>query len=962
MTPFTDERVEKIVRAALSKPPAKRADFLDVACTGDADLRRTVEEVMVRATESRAPSGDLPPTQWPTVPYPGVGAAIPPGALRISSYKVLGVLGEGSMGVVYRAEQENPHRIVALKVLKAGGASESALARFEHEAQLLGRLQHPGIAQIFEAGAADAGYGKQPFFAMELVEGLSLGRYAEDRRLSKRQRLELLVKLCEAVHHAHQKGVIHRDLKPGNILVDGHGQPKILDFGIALATDADLPVARSDGVRNQLAGTVPYMSLEQVRGDPRELDIRTDVYALGVIGFELLTGDMPFDLQGRTIADAARIVSEREPKRLGAIDRSLRGDVETIIDKALQKDKARRYQSASDLAADIRRFLGDQPILARSPSAWYQFRKFAKRNKVLAGSVTVVVAVGIVAAAGILIGFRRAERAAHKAIRINEFLVDTLQSADPEYRGKDVTVREVLDHAAATLEHGSLTDEPDVDASVRLALGSTYLALGYLDKAGPHLNAAVETSRRLLGDRAPQTLKAQAELAQFYEDQGRYEDAEKLCLQTLETRRSVHGADHEEVIESMNQLARVYTLQGRYPEAEDVLRQSVAKARLTLGNEHRITCDGLYALGILYRTLSDDEHAEALLVEAHQSSRRLFGDEHPYTLRTAHSLALLYRKLDRFEQAESLYRQALDARKRVLGDRHSETLMSMNNLALVLKEKGNLAEAEALYRRVLDAQLATLRPDHPDTLVTMGNLAVLLKENDRLDEAEPLTRQVLEISERTLGKVHPDTLLRMNNLATLFQKQQNWSEAERLYRETLQDLRPALGNRHPQIVTVLISLASLLESNERRAEAEPLYREALDIRRQILPADHVEIADSLVRLGRLLVRRGDAGSAEPLLRECLAIRQGAFGDADWRTANTESVLGACLANLGQFDEAETLLLRSYPIIKTKWGDDNDLTRDAQKRIVGLYESWKKPHLAAEYRATDLSPDSPAALP
>ena len=316
----------------------------------------------------------------------------------IGRYRVLRLLGEGGMGAVYEAEQDQPRRLVALKVIKAAWASPEMLRRFEQESQALGRLHHPGIAQIYEAGSADAGFGVQPFFAMELIHGKPLVEYANEHKLTTRQRLELMIQVCDAVEHAHQRGIIHRDLKPGNILVDETGQPKILDFGLARATDSDAQATRQTDI-GQLLGTLAYMSPEQVLADPYALDTRTDVYALGVILYELLAGKMPYMLS-KMLHEAVRTIQEMDPAPLSSVSRIYRGDIETIVAKALEKDKNRRYASATGLAADIRRYLHDEPIVARPASTAYQLQKFARRNKALVagvGAVFVVLVLGIVA-------------------------------------------------------------------------------------------------------------------------------------------------------------------------------------------------------------------------------------------------------------------------------------------------------------------------------------------------------------------------------------------------------------------------------------------------------------------------------------------------------------------------------------------------------------------------------------
>jgi serine/threonine protein kinase/tetratricopeptide (TPR) repeat protein len=377
------KQIETLFKEAMAAPPAHRAALLSERCGGDDDLRREVEALL--AEDETA--GDF--LEEPAV---GIGDGAPAlGAPdRIGGYRVIGVLGVGGMGVVYEAQQESPRRSVALKVISALGLSQIAMRRFEHESDVLGRLRHPGIAQIYEAGTAKLDGVERPFFAMEIVRGEPITAYAENHNLSTRERLELIRRLCEAVQHAHQNGVIHRDLKPGNVLVDELGQPKILDFGIARATDSDVQTTTMRTSVGELIGTLAYMSPEQASGDPEEIDTRSDVYAIGVIAYELLTGRLPLDLGERMVHEAVRVIRDEEPQRLSRIKPRLGGDVETITAKALEKDKTRRYQTCAALAGDIERYLADQPILARPPSATYQLRKFARRNKPLVAAGAII--------------------------------------------------------------------------------------------------------------------------------------------------------------------------------------------------------------------------------------------------------------------------------------------------------------------------------------------------------------------------------------------------------------------------------------------------------------------------------------------------------------------------------------------------------------------------------------------
>ncbi|HET6201589.1 MAG TPA: protein kinase [Planctomycetota bacterium] len=405
------EREVDLFDRACDLPPAEREAFLDRECAGDPGMRTRVSRLLGRDAE---PETGL---DRPAVSALA-GSPVPPEMPeRLGGYRILGVLGRGGMGVVYLAEQESPKRSVALKVLRPGLLDRSLLRRFEHEALALGWLNHPGIAQIYEAGLAETPRGSEPFLAMEWVRGEPLTRHAERRGLSVKERLELLARVCDAVEHAHQKGVIHRDLKPGNILVDGSGQPKVLDFGVARITESDLQATTLHTRAGEIVGTLAYMSPEQLSGRPEEVDTRSDVYALGVIAYELLSGRMPHDLEGKPLPEATRVLVEREPARLSSVRGELRGDVTTIVAKSIEKEKDRRYASAGELANDLRRHLRDEPILARPSSGFYQLRKFARRNKRLTASLALAAAALLVGSGVALRQARIAEEARQLADR-----------------------------------------------------------------------------------------------------------------------------------------------------------------------------------------------------------------------------------------------------------------------------------------------------------------------------------------------------------------------------------------------------------------------------------------------------------------------------------------------------------------------------------------------------------------
>ncbi len=979
MEPERWAAIESLYQEALEREPAERSSWLRKACGHDGALLEEVESLLAHAAGKLSNPAARPDMMqlWAHIAAsPGTRADTPSDAItldsdipspapriqvtyptRIGRYRILRLLGEGGMGIVYEAEQEQPRRTVALKVIKSGLSDPKLVRRFEQEALALGRLQHPGIAQIYEANTAENGSAVQPYFAMEFIHGQPLLQYAEAHRLDTRRRLELMAKICEAVHHAHQRGIIHRDLKPSNILVDETGQPKILDFGVARAIDSDIHLTRQTDL-GQLVGTLSYMSPEQVSADPQELDTRSDVYALGVILYELLTGRLPYKISPK-LHEAVKAIREEEPTGLSTISNAYRGDIETIAGKALEKDKTRRYSSAAELAADIRRHLRDEPITARPASAIYQLQKFTRRHKAV---VMGVGAVFIVLIAGIIVSTREAARANAEAATsraISDFLQNDLlaqasaanQSRPNAKPDPDLKVRTALDRAAARIT-GKFDRQPEVEAAIRDTIGQTYMDLGLYPEARRQLERALDLQRRVLGPKSPETLKTMYRIGYTAFLQGKYPEAQTLLGNTVEIRRRVLGPDHPDTLTSMNYLATVYWAQGKYAEAERLHSQTLDIRRRVLGPEHLDTLSSMNNLAIVYWAEENYAKAEAMDVQILKILPRVLGPEHPNTLATMNNLAIVYMAEDKYAQAEALFSQALEIQRRVGGPEHPSTLNYMHNLATDYDSQGKYAQAEALNTQALEIQRRVLGPTHPNTLSTMNDLAKNYVAEGKYPQAEALLSEAIEGCRRVLGPEHPNTLISMNVLAYAFASQGKYPQAEALLSQVLETRRRVLGSQHPVVFKTVSAISTVYQQEGKYSLAEAYAGQALAAQRRALGSEDTGTMASAENLALAYQSQRKFAMAEPLAREALEFNRKKQPD-DWQRFRAESLLGASLAGQRRYGEAEPLLLEGYQgmlarkdrIDVPEWPD---LDR-AREWIVELYQAWGKRDKAAEWR-------------
>jgi serine/threonine protein kinase/tetratricopeptide (TPR) repeat protein len=919
---------ELFLGAAEITDSAQRQAWLGQECGQDLDLLARVQALLeareapesfldVLAPPAVAPQEELSQTQRSvlaaTIDEPAISER--PGTV-IGSYKLLEQIGEGGFGIVFMAEQQQPiRRKVALKVLKPGMDTRQVIARFEAERQALALMDHPNIAKVLDAGQAR---NDRPYFVMDLVRGLPITDFCDQKHLTPRERLELLVPVCQAVQHAHQKGIIHRDIKPSNVLVtlhDGVPVPKIIDFGIAKALGQQLTDKTLFTGFVQLMGTPLYMSPEQAELSGLDVDTRSDIYSLGVLLYELLTGTTPFNKSRlhaagydeilriireeeppkpstriSTLGQAATVVSSNrrsDPKRLSQL---IRGELDWIVMKCLEKDRNRRYETASALAADVQRYLHDEPVEACPPSAVYRLWKFGRRYRILLATAAgfVVLLVLATAVSTILAARAKTERdkavAAQKAAAdqaaiakaVNDFLQnDVLAQASPNKQGGRDTrpdlhleVRTALDRAAQRIS-GKFAHQPLVEASIRRTIGETYRYLGLYPAAQPHLERAL-----------------------------------KLRLQE-------QGEDDRETLQAMNSLGSLYLDQGKYAEAE------------------------------------------SLLAPCLETCRRVLGERDPDTLQAMHTLALVYGLGQRgLAQAEPLATRCLELRLQVLGEENPDTLTTMNETAEIYYDLGEHERAETLCKRALEIRLRVLGEEHPDTLRSMDSWGSMYWRDEKYADAQPLYERTLQVRRRVLGDEHPATLNSMNNLALLCGDQRQYARAEDLLTRTLKVSRRVVGAEHEETLKVMASLASIYEEQGRHDQAEPLFRRALISGRRQPGNDSVVVAQIAFRLGRSLSKQQKYVEAESFLREALKTGEAQLAD-DWKMFMIKSELGSSLLGQKKFALAEPLLTQGYEGMKERAANiprrNKGRLQEAGQRLVELYEAWGKKDKAAQWR-------------
>lgn len=751
---------------------------------------------------------------------------------RIGPFRILARIGEGGMGAVYLAEQSSPARRVAIKIMRADWQSPEAHARFDREADVLARLEHPNIARIFESGVAERSGRLTPYLAMEYVEGLPLSVYASRHQLEARALVPLLATVADAVQHAHLRGVVHRDLKPGNILVDAQGRPHILDFGIAHLTETDGMPAHHLTQTGQMIGTVQYMSPEQFLGDPRRIDGRTDVYALGVIAFELLTGEFPHRLKDASLLDAARIVTRQSPRTMSSLKRELRGDLELIVAKALAQDVSQRYASAADFAADLRRFERHQPVQARAPSWAYRAQRFARRHWLPLGAAALVLlslAAGLVASMQAATREAQArslaERRADEAQAVTAFLEQMLDAASPDQaQGQELTVRAVVDKAVS--DDSLRPENPSVRAKVDRLLGSLLIKLGDPQGALTLLDAATEAQEKAADDPV-------------------------------------------ELLHARSERAIALGLLGRADESAHEARLVFEQARAMQPPDPVLLDDAAYSLSLALYNQNQLEPAEAVIQAAWRPIAADAGEEAQSQIDLRNTLGRIYNAAGRFEESLVLRREIMDWFLRVHGPRTTQSVSVQSNYAIALSQLDRDPEAVELLQRTLPVRRELLGPDHVDVGVHEVNLATSLRLLDRFDEARPYFEHGYQVFRDTFGPEHPRTLLTEGYVADIMTRTGQVEAGLARFAQVLGRYEAAkLGHTRWALLARTDYALDLLRADQLDAAAAEFAK--ISAGRAAFAENRSVQTEIDHALGQYWLRLGDAAQAMPLLESALA--------------------------------------------------------------------------------------------
>jgi serine/threonine protein kinase/tetratricopeptide (TPR) repeat protein len=891
-----------------------------------------------------------------TGPSSQIDALERPGSM-IGHFKLGKVLGEGGFGTVYLAEQLEPvKRQVALKIIKLGMDTKNVIARFEAEKQALALMDHPGIAKVFDAGSTATG---RPYFVMELVEGVPVTQYCDQHRLSTRRRLELFSEICSAVQHAHQKGVIHRDIKPSNVLVsevDGLPVPKVIDFGIAKATSARLTEKTLFTQEAQFIGTPAYMSPEQTGISDLDVDTRSDIYSLGVLLYEMLSGSTPFDSQqllSAGFAEIQRIIREDEPpmpsskaSRLGdkldetaeyrqlrgsQLVKRLKGELDWIVMKCLEKDRSRRYETANGLARDVVRFLSNEPVTASPPSRTYRLKKLMVRNRAVFAAGTAMVLLLAAGVVGTSIGLVRAKQAEREAVseaskseQVARFLTDMLAGVGPSAaRGRDTEMLEEIlqeTHESIGVE---LADQPEVEGEIRSHLGQTYYDLGRLEQAKEQWELARDLLTEAHGEFDADVARQYSNLGLVHEALQEFKESEAAHLKALELRRQVFDGPHDDLAMNLVNIANLYVNIGRYEEAEPMLLEGLEQLRQIHGNENENVAIALNSLGNLMQHLRRYPEAGPYYEEALEIHTAVLGDDHPFVITDMFNLGWLALNTEKLEEASQRFAEVAALSRRVYTEPHPNLIIALDAQAKTDRKLERLESAETLHRESIALAEQVYGADHPSTAELVLALGETLSQMGRLDEADQQSVRAIEILETAFGPDDRVSLRARYNYAYSVYDRGDIEKAIPMLEESVAAYTAAVGREHDSTALTLSNLGRALRDIGRLDESIAPLTEALDIRLKIMGPEHMLVGVSNHDLAKANFFRGRLDEAETQLREALSNYTVSLDSAHRVFGTIQILLARIDLDQGQPEEALECLQKGRPLSLAARGADHE---------------------------------------
>ncbi|MEM7352002.1 MAG: serine/threonine-protein kinase [Acidobacteriota bacterium] len=993
MTPERWRQVQWLFDAVLSREPAERPAFLEQATADDHELRREVDSLIASLQAASRfiedPAFDIrASTESETL---AVGA-------RVGAYRVERLLGSGGVGRVYLASRADQafEKQVAIKVLKRGMDTDELVRRFVSERQILAQLEHPNIAQLLDGGATEDG---RPYLVMESVDGVSIDRWCAEQTLGVRQRLKLFLAVCDAVQFAHRNLVIHRDLKPGNILVNRAGEPKLLDFGIAkLLSPQSFPETVLPTQPGWRAMTPEYASPEQVRGEA--VTTGADVYALGVVLYELLTGRRPYEIADTTPVAIETAVCRTEPRRASKvagqamadpankvygeteahrIERQLTGDLDSILQMALEKAPDRRYATVEQLATDIERHLGGLPVSARKDTALYRAAKFIRRHRL--GVATAATVLGLLFAflATLLLKNAQITRQRDRAELVSTLLTDLFEISEPSrQRGDVVTARSLLDKGARDIE-ARLRQQPGLLGELLGTIGATYSKLGLYDEARPLLERSMTLTRESFRPDDPAVADASQRLADLHFALDDYNTAESLTRETLRLRRQRLGETHIATLESLFRLARIRHIQGEMAEAdglfaqagqlasdegldellieiqfhrgllarysdrasaEDRLREALTRAEAFWGSDHPQVALILAQLGEVEKK-NDAERAEALLARAVEILRKVYREPHPDLASTLNNQAVLAMERGRLDEAESGFREALSIQRATHAGESALEAIVLNNLASITRDRGEFERATQQFRESLAMHERVFGAGHTVTANVLNNLNFVLQKTGHLDEAEGLLRETLGTLVETLGEQHTLVAIAYNNLGQVAQKRGDPATAQQLFEQAASLFR-ALAPRDPALPGILQNLANLADRGGDGEQAKALYLEAFDILAAIGLDDGPQAATLFNNLAVSEIFADNPAAAEPWARRAIAIYEHLQEPGSLDRLRARRLLAAALEGQERYADAEAVMQQNLAVCQERWGAAAGECDRHTEMLERLYGKWTPP--------------------